>query len=283
MTRSTRFLLPLLIGIAWLCAWNFSAADDRAPLIGISTKVDAEGKYHSVGTHYAAAVRRAGGIPVYIPVSSDEDSVRKTIGRLDGLLMTGGADVPPEEYGQQRHPTVVTMPPARFESDQLLLRLWLETKKPLLGICLGLQQTNVARGGKLIQDIPSHVDENVTHREDNGPTRHRITIDEKSLLGRFSDRSTATVYSWHHQAASKIGQGLRPIARTHDGVIEAMQLADLPFGLLVQFHPERMPDRPLSRAIFAAFVCAAASADQAPPVKTTPKRSKPRPQHAHIK
>jgi putative glutamine amidotransferase len=233
----------------------------KSPLIGISMSIDAEGNYHRVSVHYAAAVRLAGGIAVYIPLSSDEESLRKTIDRLDGLIMTGGGDIPPEAYSQTPHATVVTMPPLRFQSDKLLLPLWLKTKKPLLGICLGLQETNVMLGGTLIQDIPSCVGQELSHRKDNGPVQHQIRIDKESLLGQLSDATTADVYSWHHQAAGKIGRNLRPIARTDDKVIEAMQLTDRPFGLLVQFHPERQDESPLSRAIFRALIQAASSAE----------------------
>lgn len=264
-------LLPLLF-VAIFVFVQGVAADDTPPLIGISMGIDADGNYHLVGTYYAAAVRRAGGIPVYIPVTSDKDSISKTIERLDGLIMTGGADIPPEAYGQERHSTVVTMPPERFTSDQRLLKAWLETKKPLLGICLGLQQTNVLRGGTLLQDIPSCVKDNVTHRKDNGPVEHCITINAKSLLGQISNKSTAKVYSWHHQAADKIGSGLQPIARTSDGVVEAMQLNDRGFGLLVQFHPERLPDTKFSLAIFDAFIRAATMNEESEPASVMPKK-----------
>jgi len=257
MNLRTLALIGCLLGVIFaLSHQSLSLAEpaSSAPLIGISITTDAEQTIHKVGPHYAEAVRRGGGIPVYIPLTSDKAALNKTLDRLDGLILTGGMDLPPSAYGQKPHETVNVMPQARFQYDRALLSIWLQTKKPLLGICLGEQSTNVFLGGSLTQDIPSIVGDEVTHRKDRGPVLHTIRIEPESLLGRLAEAERVEVYSWHHQAADRIGRGLRPVAWTDDGVVEALELQDRDFGLLVQFHPERVPDQPLSKAIFQAFI-----------------------------
>lgn len=226
------------------------------PLIGISTKYDVKEGNHFVPTEYTEAVINSGGTPVYVPMTTDPATLQLLVERLDGLIMVGGRDIPPKTYGEEPVEHVKEMPAARFESDQKLIKLWLATKKPMFGVCLGMQQTNLASGGSMIQDLPTMVGDEVIHRDPENKmyVYHPIQIVEGSLLERIVGRQELEVASRHHQAVNRLGDVVRPAARSRDGVVEALELTDRPWGLLVQFHPEQMTDTDAGKAIFRSFV-----------------------------
>lgn len=224
-----------------------SAAADRAPLIGIAS-LSSE--------NYVRAVRESGGIPVVLPnTGGNGDRIDDYLALLDGLLMPGGADIPPSEYGEEPHETVELLDDARFHFEKALSRAWIErTDKPLLGICLGSQWINVSSGGSLVQDIPSEF--NVNHRD----TNHPITIEPDSRLSRIFGTQELEVNSWHHQAVREVGKGLRVVAKSPDGIVEATETTDPDRFLIgVQWHPEKMmPDNDTQAKLLKAFVEAAA-------------------------
>ncbi len=223
-------------------------AAKRAPLIGIASLT---------GEAYVRAVRESGGIPVVLPNTGGNASrVPEYLDLLDGLLMPGGADIPPSEYGEEPHETVELLDDDRFQFEKVLIREWIEkTDKPLLGICLGSQWINVATGGTLIQDIPSERD--VNHRD----TEHPVTLEPGSRLARILGSEEVTVNSFHHQAADDIGKGLRAVARSPEGIVEATETTDPDRFLIgVQWHPEKMmPEDGTQAKLLKAFVEAAAS------------------------
>jgi len=236
------------------------ASDSTArPLIGITSTVND----HSVVVPlaYAQAVREAGGLPVILPAIDDDALRAEYVRRLDGLVLTGGGDVPPSAYGQQPHKTVKVMPAARWDSESKLVDAWLETGKPVLGICLGSQMTNVVRGGSLVQDIPSEVGRDVVHAnpppEKNAPKRppatHRVTLAPDSRLRQIFGIDQLTVVSSHHQAAKRLGRGLRAAAHSDDGVIEALEMPERAWAVFVQWHPERM-EQAHRQTLFGALV-----------------------------
>ena len=218
-----------------------------APLIGIASLSSAD---------YIRAVRESGGIPVVLP--NTDGSVARIddyLALLDGLLMPGGADIPPSEYGEEPHETVELLDDDRFHFEKALISAWMKkTDKPLLGICLGSQWINVASGGSLVQDIPSEF--NVNHRD----TDHLVTIEPGSRLSRIVGATEVEVNSWHHQAVRKIGDGLRIVAKSPDGIVEATETTDPDRFLIgVQWHPEKlMPDNTTQAKLLEAFVEAAA-------------------------
>lgn len=226
-------------------------ADDmvaKAPLIGIASVN---------GEAYVRAVRAAGGIPVILPDHDDDPAaIADYLARLDGLLMPGGADIPPAEYGEDPHPTVEVLEENRFRFEKALGTAWIErTDKPLLGICLGSQWINVMHGGSLVQDIPSEVGGN--HRG----TTHPVALEPGTRLQRIFGEAEFEVNSWHHQAVdiSGLGKNLRVAARGPDGVIEATETTDPHRFLIgVQWHPEKMlPGDARQAKLIAAFVEAA--------------------------
>lgn len=221
-------------------------ARSRAPLIGIASVN---------GEAYVLAVRQAGGIPVILPDTNDDPAaIAGYLERLDGLLMPGGADIPPSVYGEEPHSTVEVLDRKRFNFEKSLGMAWIErTDKPLLGICLGSQWINVFHGGSLIQDIPSELGGN--HRG----IPHPVVLESGSRLHRIFGETEFEVNSWHHQAVDRLGRNLRVAARGKDGVIEATETTDPKRFLIgVQWHPEKMmPGDARQVRLLAAFVEAA--------------------------
>ncbi|GAC1512531.1 MAG: gamma-glutamyl-gamma-aminobutyrate hydrolase family protein [Terriglobales bacterium] len=252
---------------------------------------------HSADTEYAErsipqyekAIELAGGEPVRIPLDRTAEEVIKLIEQCDAALLPGsGADVDPARYDGPRHPRTAPPDSKRDIVDELLLKDAYNLRKPILGICYGLQSLNVQRRGTLLQHIESKI------KHDAGravPVAHTVKIDLDSRLGKIVDRRSfrdassqppklsapdageggnvpnldaATlsgliipVNSSHHQAAESVGQGLRVVARCpEDGVIEAIEgTSPDHFVLAVQWHPERSTDDDAaSRAIFRALV-----------------------------
>jgi putative glutamine amidotransferase len=229
---------------------------------------------------YERAVQLAGGDPVRIPLDQPLAQIKKIIDQCDAILLPGSkADVDPAQFHSPRSPHTADADSPRNAVDELLLRDAYNTRKPILGICYGLQSLNVYRGGSLIQHIPDFLPENlrtlVNHEAGRAvPVAHNVEIDQGSTLaevlrgdGRSRPSARAQsgalaipVNSSHHQSAAAIGQGLRPVARCPaDGIIEALEGTDPGhFVLAVQWHPERSVDQDEpSRALFRAFLDAA--------------------------
>ena len=252
-----RFLLLLLVVVA-ICAGCQRHCTQSGPLVGITSvyKIDPQSNSASttVNFAYVRAVAENGGVPIVLPTMVDEVIVRRYVAELDGLVLIGGADVPPSAYGQKPHESVEVMPGQRYDFERRLISEYLASGKPILGICLGMQFTNVVSGGTLIQDIPSQVGTKVAHRR----KYHRVRIEPNSSLAKILGTHEAYVYSNHHQAVKNLGKGLRIVALSDDGVVEALERVDGKFGLFVQWHPELMSDTEHRDAIYGALVGAAA-------------------------
>ena len=204
----------------------------------------------------------AGGEPVRIPLDQPPAEVMKLIERCDAVLLPGSkADVDPAKYDAPRDPQTNAADAGRDTVDELLLQDAYNMRKPILGICYGLQMLNVYRSGTLIQHIESPVKHDAGRKV---AVAHSVEVDPGSKLATiFSAGATPLVVpvnSSHHQAADVVGDGLRVVARSpQDGVIEALEgTSPGHFVLAVQWHPERSveQDEP-SRAIFRALVDAA--------------------------
>lgn len=251
-----RALVILWSVLLLACFGCQSQSTSCCPLIGITSvyKVDDQDNsaYASVNFAYVRAVAENGGVPVVLPTVDDARILRRYLDELDGLVLVGGADVPPSAYGQTPHKTVEPLPAQRYDFERKLIALWLASGKPILGICLGMQFTNVVSGGTLIQDIPSQVGTKIDHRG-----YHYVQIEPTSSLAQVLGVQRALVFSGHHQAVKNVGRGLRVVARSEDGVIEALERIAGGFGLFVQWHPELMDDTGHRDAIYGALVRAA--------------------------
>jgi len=217
---------------------------------------------------YEDAVRQAGGEPVVIDVNATPSEIAQAVKACDGVLLPGSpADVDPEKYGAPRHRDTANPDPFRDNTDELLLQDAYNMRKPVFGICYGVQSLNVWRTGTLEQALPPGVRHNAGRRV---AQVHRIQIDPQSKLAKIlstdgslpdGDEPAIPVNSSHRQAVGVLGDGLRLAAWSpEDGVKEAVE-GTLPdhFVLGVQWHPERTCDsEPASRAMFRAFVKAAA-------------------------
>ncbi|OHE57120.1 MAG: hypothetical protein A2Z47_08470 [Thermodesulfovibrio sp. RBG_19FT_COMBO_42_12] len=213
----------------------------KNPLIGITT--DAEGEYLKVKHRYPDAIARAGGIPFLIPPTGSTAFYAE---RIKGLLIPGGNDLDPFYYNEPMMSNVRPVSRKRSDFEFSLLNEVVSLRKPVFGICYGMQLVNVAFGGTLYQDIESQVSVEINHKKDY----HIIVITENRFLekGRFSVNST------HHQAIKKLGTGLSAFAYSTDNLIEAFFREDYPFLIGVQWHPERLKDKELSLRLFELFV-----------------------------
>ncbi|HWQ32589.1 MAG TPA: gamma-glutamyl-gamma-aminobutyrate hydrolase family protein [Blastocatellia bacterium] len=231
-------------------------------MIGITERLDLKENTFYLRRYYAEAVAAAGGVPVQIPLIADRTFLTALAERIDGLLLSGSnSDLDPAFYGEEPLPRLGTVIPERDETDLALIELAEARNLPVLGICFGMQSLNVARGGTLVQDIETQLPGALKHEQGSAYYRasHSIRIESDSLLAQLAGGDTARVNSSHHQAIREVGSNLRVIARSLDGVIEAViDIRPERFVLGVQWHPEIAWERDsLSQAIFARFVEAA--------------------------
>ena len=222
------------------------------PVVGITTYVEParwgawELEAALIPFAYVQAVERAGARPLLVPPS--EGGVEETLDALDGLLLSGGADLDPQTYGADAHPETNGVRPERDRAELALLEGALARDMPVLAVCRGVQVLNVARGGDLVQHLPDVVGD-AKHREVPGVfSEHPVRIEDGSKLGALlGDR--APVMSSHHQGVGTVGSGLREVAWAEDGTVEALEDPDRRFAVGVLWHPEAGEDMKLFEAL----------------------------------
>lgn len=232
---------------------NFNGlAQPKHPLTIIFSKDYGKGEYQNW-------IRRpAGDCRIISLYHVHKDSVAFWLAQADGFLLTGGEDVYPGLYGQagdtihcgdiDRH---------RDSLEIQIIKVAISRQKPLFGICRGEQISNVYFGGSLYVDLPTELGKSVSHRKD-GPCTHSVSVIPGTSLAKISKVKSGNILSNHHQGIKRLSNGLKPMARSEDGLIEAIEKGDglnLPFFMAVQWHPERMEaDHPLSEPLAKAFV-----------------------------
>lgn len=217
--------------------------------------------YHIAGEKYVEAVRLAGCLPVVVP-SAGADELDALLALADGLLLTGSpSNVHPSHFDEDVHDPALPLDPVRDAWTLPLIPKAIERGVPLLGICRGAQETNVALGGSLhqaVHEVPGHHD----HRDDDTATlevqygpAHSVAVAPGGKLSQLTGLPKFEVNSLHGQAVNRLGPGLRVEARAPDGVIEAFSKPDAPaFTLCLQWHAEwRAADNPVSMQILMAF------------------------------
>jgi putative glutamine amidotransferase len=222
------------------------------PVVGITTYVeDAAWGYWRlpaalIPQMYVEMLERAGARPLLVPPS--EDGVDETLDALDGLLLSGGADLDPESYGADPHPATNNVRPERDRAELALLEGALAREMPVLAVCRGSQILNVAHGGDLVQHLPEVVGDE-RHREMPGVfSDHPVRIEDDSRLGSLIP-AHGPVKSSHHQGFGRLGDGLRPVAWADDGSVEAVEDPRHGFALGVLWHPEAGEDQRLFDAL----------------------------------
>jgi len=219
-----------------------------------------------VTASYVRAVEGSGGLPVVLPAfenaASDEEAVesaRRLVRGIDGLILTGGADVDPQRYGCAVHAATRIATAARDSTELALVRAADERDLPVLAICRGAQVLNVARGGTLHQHLPDLVGSSVHAPVKGGHGLHRVRIASSGRLADvlekvLTDRPdrTVDVPTSHHQAVDRVGADLVESAWAEDGTIEAVEAPGPRFVLGVQWHPEAGDDATLFRALIHA-------------------------------
>ena len=238
------------------------------PRVGIpwrTTQEESQENMDKLG-FYFDRIREAGGEPKHISLRLLAEDLRHELGGFEAFVLPGSpADVDPVRYGAIRHQKSVTLDAHRDTTDLAVLAHAQRTGKPVLAICYGCQILNVFFHGTLLQDIASENPGSLKHGKTDlaasatsGDLEHAIQINPASHLARLVGRINVGVNSSHHQAIDRPGEGLKVTARSSDGIVEAVELqSSLEWIVGVQWHPERMPDDPLSRKLFEDFVSAA--------------------------
>ncbi|PJJ30006.1 gamma-glutamyl-gamma-aminobutyrate hydrolase family protein [Lacrimispora celerecrescens] len=214
----------------------------RKPLIGLTPAHDIESGDVKARPTYMRALKAAGAIPVVMPLDASEEDLKQLTKDMDGFLFTGGPDVHPFLFGEETQAHCGNVSPARDQMEISLLPMIMELRKPVLGICRGIQVLNIALGGNIWQDIPSQVTREfpLAHSQPFSYDMpcHTVALTEGSLLARISESSSIKVNSMHHQAVRDLAPGLIASAYSPDHLIEALEMTDYPFFIGVQWHPE---------------------------------------------
>jgi putative glutamine amidotransferase len=234
------------------------------PLVGVVSDVQVIGPhmFHTSGDKYLRALSQAADvIPVIIPCLQNDQDIKQWARRLDGVFLTGAYSmVDPAHYGEQKLDKPYDYDPQRDDLSFQLIRSLIEADLPLFGVCRGLQDINVAMGGALyqaVQEAPGMND----HREDKSQPleiqygeAHKVTLKPDGLLNRITGRSEMQVNSLHSQGIKQLGEGLTAEAHAEDGLVEAISIDQMSFGLAVQWHPEwKVLENPIQRTLFDAF------------------------------
>jgi putative glutamine amidotransferase len=235
----------------------------RRPLIGITC-----GPHHDNGRlfygslpAYLKSVEQAGGAPVLITPTDDSDVLRALYERMDGILVAGGGDVDPAEYGMDRGGLVDEVDKERDFTELNVTRWAADDDKPLLGICRGCQVVNVALGGTLYRDINAEypnkngTDHDLWGKFPRSHVAHIVEVKPTSKLASAVGETVSQVNSMHHQALRDVPSKLAVSATSPDGLIEGVEIPNARFFVGVQWHPEELTEYSESmRKLFKTFV-----------------------------
>lgn len=227
-----------------------------APLIGIPCRHDKSVIYRQSAVNaqnesYLQAISKVGGIPFLIPLNLDTPALRKLYTLADGILLAGGGDVNPALFGAKPFGNESDPQYDRDDMEILISRWAMEDKKPILGICRGIQILAVSVGGDIIQDLPQQMPEATDHNyvylaDDNHTIEdivHDVKLKRDSRLQRVLQSGSLSVNSMHHQAVKSVPAPMEVTGVSTDGVIEAIELPVHPFFVGIQWHPEVLVDK----------------------------------------
>ena len=230
------------------------------PLIGITTNQSRNANGQPIillMQSYVNAVLLAGGVPILIPSSLADDGWEAVYSRLDGILFSGGGDIGLEYSPGEPHPRIDDVDLLRDSIELKMVQSAASDGKPFLGICRGCQVMNVALGGNLYTHIPDQLPNALDHSYPGNMRTvlvHEVRIEEGSRIAEIFGEPVIKVNSLHHQGLKDIAPSLRAAGYAPDGLVEAIELHDHPFGLAVQWHPEWLTDQASTQSLFKKFV-----------------------------
>ena len=239
----------------------------KKPIIGLTTYGRDESRhiksiyydsFYYIPTDYVDAVRRAGGVPILLPPG--EVDWQRWLDVVDGVVVIGGADVSPSEYGgNSEHPNLTPLDPERDRSEIDLIKVIADEKdRPILCICRGMQAFNVALGGTLHEHVPDVVEDDIHRGPDGGWTMQPLDAKPDSKLAQAMGAETVTTFSGHHQVVKEVAELAEVSAVAPDGLIEALEMKGHPWAIAVQWHPEKSAaSDPTQQRLFDELVAAA--------------------------
>lgn len=233
---------------------------EHRPLVGIAPGYFVkEGAYwHMAREGYSQCVWKSGGIPLILTYPEEEKGAGDIADGLDGLILTGGPDLPIDVYGGAPYDLKGEEPmhPARVSFDRKIFDAFIQRQKPVLAVCAGLQVINVMNGGTLYEDVPSQLAGALDHGDYTRPVvSHSVELDQSSLLREILSDDVPIVNSTHHQGIRLLGDNLKPVAHAPDGLVEAVEPANGEAKLVaVQWHPEQMQEDKKQMRLFRWLV-----------------------------
>ncbi len=229
----------------------------KKPVIGVSPLYDETKESIWMLPGYLEGLLEVGAIPVILPLTAQKEDYEYLDAQFDGYLLTGGHDIDPALYGEEKSENCGAPCAMRDTIEPYLYHMAVAEDKPVLGICRGIQLINVLEGGTLYQDLPSEYKTTVEHHMSAPYDRveHKVDIKMDSPLYDLVKKEKLRVNSYHHQAVRTLGEKLVSMAVSEDGLVEAVYRPDLKFVWGVQWHPEFLYRKDAdAKKIFQAFV-----------------------------
>ncbi|MFV0343051.1 MAG: gamma-glutamyl-gamma-aminobutyrate hydrolase family protein [Anaerocolumna sp.] len=231
----------------------------KKPIIGVTPHYDGDNNRICIASNYLNAVREAGGAPILLPLEIDKLSLQRITEICDGFMFTGGPDITPFRFGEETIQQCGEIMPKRDTMEEELFHIAMESQKPILGICRGIQILNVFLGGTLYQDISTQypTNHNLSHSQKSARNvlTHSVTIKEDTLLHDILQKDYILVNSFHHQAVKNVAPSLKVAGTSQDAMVEALYMPDHKYFLAVQWHPEHLIyDNEDARLLFKSFI-----------------------------
>lgn len=214
-------------------------------------------EFNQLSNAYVKAVENAGGVPVIVPLYNNIQNIISLLEALDGIVLSGGADISSIIYGQRPSGRLKTITPLRDKQEiEMVNHIIKHRNMPVLGICRGMQILNIAYGGSLYQDLESAgFSCHLLNMYPRSHETHTVAPCESSVLYEIFGNAEIGVNSFHHQAVENVGNGLKVAALSEDNIVEALEnCREDKFIIGIQWHPEELSDDTKQQEIFKAFI-----------------------------